>query len=360
MNWLDMTLEEVTILLADMGQQSYRAQQVYSQLHKGAGFDEMLNLPKVLREQLAERPLGGASVLKKITSRRGDTSKYLFLLQDGNIIEGVLMRHNYGNTLCISTQVGCRMGCSFCASTLEGLVRNLEPGEMLGQVLTIEREEGQRGAKSRAVTNIVLMGSGEPLDNYENVIRFLRLVTGKEGLNVSPRNISLSTCGLIEGIRALAQESLPVTLSISLHAPFDDMRRQLMPIAKKYSLASVMEAAGYYVQKTGRRVIFEYALVRDLNDTPQCAKQLQTLLRGLQCHVNLIPLNDVEEHALRGSGRAGDFLEELTALGVSASVRREMGQDIAGACGQLRQHHIQAMRPLGQEAACGAPMEEQD
>lgn len=346
MNWLDMTPEELKEALKELGQPAFRAKQVFGWLHKGAGFEEMSNLPKELRRQMAEsRPLGGAKILEKRISKLDGTAKYLFLLEDGNIIEGVLMRYKYGNTLCVSTQVGCRMGCTFCASTLGGLVRNLRPGEILGQILAVEgefRRSGEEMPHGRAVTNVVMMGSGEPLDNYDNVLRFLQLVNHPEGLCISHRNISLSTCGLIDRIRALADTGLNVTLSISLHAPNDLMRRELMPIARKYTVGQIVEAARYYVEKTGRRVVFEYTLVRGVNDGDQHAEELSRLLRGLQCHVNLIPLNEVKERGMEGTmlPRAREFCKKLEQLGLSATIRREMGDDIEGACGQLRRSYL--------------------
>ncbi len=345
MNWLDMDLEELGGALRELGEPAFRARQVFSWLHKGVGFSEMSNLPKALREKLEEeRPLGGVSILEKRVSKLDGTAKYLFLLEDGNIVEGVLMRYKYGNTLCISTQVGCRMGCTFCASTLGGLVRNLRPGEMLGEILAVEREQTLLGLKTgeRAVTNVVLMGSGEPLDNYDNVVKFLRLVNMPEGIGISHRNISLSTCGLVPRILELAGSGLNVTLSISLHAPNDAMRQELMPIARRYSIGELMAAAREYVRLTGRRVVFEYTLVRGKNDGEAQARELAALLRGLQCHVNLIPLNVVKERGMEGTTLANArlFQAMLEKLGVSATIRREMGDDIEGACGQLRRSYL--------------------
>lgn len=350
MNWMDMDLPALKEAMKELGEPAFRASQIFSWLQKGRDFSEMSNLSAALREKLAKaRPLGGVKILEKLVSRHDGTAKYLFLLEDGNIVEGVLMRHKHGNTICVSTQVGCRMGCKFCASTLNGLVRNLRPGEMLSAVATVNREQmEQEGLKEgRAITNIVLMGSGEPLDNYDNVLAFLRLVNAKDGLNISYRNISLSTCGLVPKMRELAQSGVPVTLSVSLHAPEDEMRKKLMPIANRYSIAEVVDAAKYYVEVTGRRVVFEYALIRGTNDTPECAQKLAALLKGFQCHVNLIPLNEVKERGMQGTAKddARRFMELLTELGLSATIRREMGADIEGACGQLRRRYLADRAP---------------
>ena len=355
-NWMDMDSTELAAALKELGEPAFRAKQVYSWLVKGVDFDEMANIPKALREKLrAARPLGGVKVLERLVSKIDGTVKYLFLLEDRNIVEGVLMRYHYGNTLCISTQVGCRMGCTFCASTLNGLVRNLTPGEMLSCVAVVNREQLQQQRKGdtdeRGVTNIVLMGSGEPLDNYDNVIEFLRLVNLKDGLNISHRNISLSTCGLVDKIYDLVETGLNVTLCISLHAPNDEMRRSIMPIAKKYSIDQIIEAVRAYVEKTGRRAIFEYSLIEGVNDTMACAKELCARLRGLLCHVNLIPLNSVKERNLNGTSaqNARRFMEALNSMNTSATIRRELGSDIDGACGQLRRRYLEEHK---QEEEC--------
>lgn len=350
MNWLDMDMAELTAALRELGLPAFRAQQVFSWLHKGVAFEEMANLPKDLRARLAaEKPIGGATILETHRSAIDDTAKYLFQLGDGELVEGVLMRYKHGHTLCISSQVGCRMGCCFCASTLEGLIRNLSPGEMLGQVIAVERalkNEARASGKTfegRAVHNIVMMGSGEPLDNYDNTIKFLRLVNAPDGLNVSLRNISVSTCGLPDRMHDLARDAAGVNLSISLHAPNDELRRAIMPVAHKYAIAAIMDAARDFVRLTARRVIFEYALIETQNDAPEHIDQLAALLRGLQCHVNVIPLNIVAERDLRGPTRerAHHFAAALEERGISATVRREMGTDIEGACGQLRRRHIE-------------------
>ena len=276
-----------------------------------------------------------------LTGKDG-TEKYLYRLNDGNIVEGVFMPHNYGNTICISTQVGCRMGCAFCASTLNGLVRNLTKGEMLGEVLAVNALKGG-SLKKRAITNVVLMGSGEPLDNYENVTEFLRLLSEKNGLNVSLRNVSLSTCGLVEGIRRLADDDLPVTLTVSLHSPYDEKRDVLMPVNRKYPIAEVVKAAKYYFEKTGRRIIFEYTLIKGENSSPADAEKLAAVTRGLNCHVNLIMLNPVKERNLKRVDKdtLKAFTDTLNRLGVSNTLRRSMGNDIEGACGQLRNKYLE-------------------
>lgn len=338
---LTLFLPEIQALFAQENLPKFRAAQVYGWLMKGAGFDEMKNLPAALRAQLAENwDAGTVRILEVFESRKDETKKFLFALSDGNIVEGVLMRYHYGSTLCISSQVGCKMGCAFCASTLDGCVRNLTCGEMLHMVLLVNRRYEQQDR--RGVTNIVIMGSGEPLDNYDQVIRFLRLVSAPEGIAVSPRNISLSTCGLVPEIYRLMQEDLPVTLAISLHAPNDDIRSQIMPISRRFSMQELMGACVEYTRRTKRRIVFEYALIDRLNNSQQHARQLAALLRGMMCHVNLIPLNRVEERRLMPSAKeqTDAFLKMLTALGISATVRREMGSDIQGACGQLRRRYL--------------------
>ena len=338
---LGYTLEELTAYLQTLGEKPFRAKQLYGWLHKGAEFDEMRNLPAVLRERLKQSDTAiGVSIIKTLVSQKDGTEKYLFSLRDGNVVEGVLMRYNYGNTLCISSQVGCRMGCSFCASTLEGRVRDMTAGEMLGEVVAVNRLHAQ--GDKRGVTNIVMMGSGEPLDNYDNVVRFLRLVSAPEGINISLRNVSVSTCGLADRMDDLAKENLPITLSISLHAPTDEARRRIMPIANKYSIERLMKACRDYVDKVGRRIVFEYALIEGVNTSLEDADRLAALTRGLLCHVNLIPLNDVPERDLRAPGQKGidAFQKRLESLHVSVTRRREMGADIEGACGQLRRKHL--------------------
>ena len=327
--------DELKAALAQMGEKPFRAGQLFSWLHKGARFDEMTNLPLSLREKLkavgVDQPV---EIREKRVFQLDGTRKFLYALRDGNCVEGVLMRYHYGCTLCLSTQVGCRMGCRFCASTLDGCVRNLTAAEMLGQVQCANRTL----SGEERVHNIVLMGSGEPLDNYEQVVRFLRLVSHPEGLNIGLRHISLSTCGLVDQMKRFAQEGLPVTLSLSLHAPNDTIRRQLMPIANRYTIDETLDACRNYIEKTGRRVVFEYALVDGVNASPACAEELSSRLRGMQCHVNLIPLNTVKERNLFGvtEAQVRAFLETLEKRHISATRRREMGDDIEGACGQLR------------------------
>lgn len=338
---LGYTLEELTAYLQTLGEKPFRAKQLYGWLHKGADFDEMRNLPAALREKLKQSDTAiGVSIIKTLVSQKDGTEKYLFSLRDGNVVEGVLMRYNYGNTLCISSQVGCRMGCKFCASTLEGRVRDMTAGEMLGEVVAVNRLHAQ--GDKRGVTNIVMMGSGEPLDNYDNVVRFLRLVSAPEGINISLRNVSVSTCGLADRMDDLARENLPITLSISLHAPTDEARRRIMPIANQYSIERLMKACRDYVDRVGRRIVFEYALIEGVNTSLEDADRLAALTRGLLCHVNLIPLNDVPERDLRAPGQKGidAFQKRLESLHVSVTRRREMGADIEGACGQLRRKHL--------------------
>ena len=330
--------EELAAELAEYKLPAFRLKQLFTWLHRGATFEEMTNLPKALREQLAERYIDQpVAILEKRVSQLDGTVKMLYALPDGNCIEGVLMHYHHGYTLCVSTQVGCRMGCVFCASTLNGCVRNLSPAELLGQVHCANTliSDGHVG-------NIVLMGSGEPLDNYDNVCRFLRLGSHPDGLNISLRNVSLSTCGLVPQMKRFAEEGLPVTLSLSLHAPNDAIRRRLMPVANAYKMEDVLEACRYYIEKTGRRVIFEYAL-NEINSKPEHAAELASRLRGMQCHVNVIPLNAVEEKALRGADEAAisRFMQELEKRHISVTRRREMGDDIEGACGQLRRHYLE-------------------
>ena len=337
---LSMTPEELGVYLKDMGQPAFRAKQVFAWLHQGVPFERMSNLPKALRETLAANCLDNpVQVLETITSKLDGTIKLLYRLHDGHVIEGVLMRYKYGNTLCVSTQVGCRMGCAFCASTLDGCARSLSAGEILGQIVCANGVLEPQGQK---VGNVVLMGSGEPMDNYDNVVRFLRILRMEGGLCIGMRSVSLSTCGLVPNMRRFAQEDLPVTLSLSLHAPNDEIRKRLMPVANAYTMDETLDACRYYIEKTGRRVIFEYALVHGVNAAPEHAAQLAGRLRGMQCHVNLIPLNSVPERGLTGvSEREVDaFRRVLEQKNISVTRRREMGDDIEGACGQLRRRYL--------------------
>ncbi len=331
------TLGEMEHLFKDLGQPAFRAKQVYSWLHKGVGsYGEMTNLPKALRETLEQHyPITPPKPVRKQESQKDGTIKYLWELSDGNCVETVLMRYHYGNTVCISTEVGCRMGCAFCASTLGGLVRRLEPFEMLGQVLFTQVDSGL------PVSHIVLMGIGEPLDNFDNVMRFLELVNSPEGMNISMRHISLSTCGLVPGIDKLAERKLQLTLSVSLHAPTDEVRNTIMPVNKAYDTEALLQACRRYYDKTGRRISFEYAMINGVNDTEEAAKTLLKRLKGLPAHINLIPLNHVEESPLKPSTRQAvmRFQQILEQGGVPATVRRTLGSDIDASCGQLRRKY---------------------
>ncbi len=334
-----MTLAELTEELSAMGEPKFRAKQVYTWVHRGAkSFDEMSNLSKDLRSRLAlSYELYVPTAARKLESRKDGTIKYLWRLKDGNCVESVLMRYHHGNTVCISSEVGCPMGCAFCASTLGGLVRRLTPSEMLDQVLFTQIDSGL------PISNIVLMGIGEPLDNFDTVCRFLELVNSPEGMNIGMRHISLSTCGIVDKIDLLAQKNLQLTLSVSLHAPTDEVRSSIMPINKKYPVDVLLDACRRYFEKTGRRISFEYAMIRGVNDTPQIAQILIKKLRGIAAHVNLIPLNDVEESPLKPSYpevvRA--FQQTLEQHGIPATVRRTLGSDINASCGQLRRKYEQ-------------------
>ena len=336
-----LTEAELTAWAKDAGLPAFRGKQIFQWIHRGADFDQMTNLPADLRARLKETAVAQPVEirLEKVSALDG-TVKFLFGLKDGNCVEGVLMRYHYGYSLCVSTQVGCRMGCRFCASTLEGCVRNLTAGEMLGEVLAANSwlRDRAEGKEPERVSHVVLMGSGEPLDNYDQVMKFLRLLREENGVRLSLRNVSLSTCGLVPEMRRLAEENLPVTLCVSLHAPNDGIRRRTMPIANRYSIDEILDACRYYIEKTGRRVIFEYALTEGVNSGEADARELASRLRGMQCHVNLIPLNEVRERNLKGvtEQTVNRFLRTLEAEHISATRRREMGDDIDGACGQLR------------------------
>jgi len=332
-----MTLPELSAVLKELGQPGFRAKQLYTWLHRGArSYDEMSNLPQSLRQQLAQQyPICAPDVVRKQESQKDGTIKYLWRLSDGNCVETVLMRYHYGNTVCISTEVGCRMGCAFCASTLGGLVRRLEPYEMLDQVLFTQVDSGL------PVSHIVLMGIGEPLDNYDNVMRFLELVNSPEGMNISMRHISLSTCGLVPKIRELAKKKLQITLSVSLHAPSDGVRDTIMPVNKAYPTEDLLQACREYYAETGRRISFEYAMIHGVNDTEADARLLVKRLKGLPAHMNLIPLNHVEESPLKPSTRSAvaKFQQILEENGIPATVRRTLGSDIDASCGQLRRKY---------------------
>ncbi|ADL51620.1 23S rRNA (adenine(2503)-C(2))-methyltransferase RlmN [Clostridium cellulovorans] len=338
-NILDYSLKELKQWMEANGENAFRAKQVFDWIYKAvASFDEMKNLPKNTKEKLKEYFfIGIPEITHKYDSINKDTAKYLLKLSDGNVIEAVYMKYNYGNSVCLSTQIGCRMGCSFCASTIGGRIRDLTSGDILGEILAMEFNEKER------VSNIVLMGSGEPFDNYENVTKFLELVNSKDGLNIGARHITLSTCGLVPGIIRFADLKSQVTLAISLHAPNDELRKTMMPIANKYSIKEILEACNYYIEKTNRRITFEYSLVKDVNDTEDHARELSALLKGILCHVNLIPVNVVKES---GFSRPSDkavmkFKKILDSNGIEATIRKEMGADINAACGQLRRNYLE-------------------
>ncbi len=332
----DLNFEELSALVSRHGEKSFRAKQLFEGLMQGKAISKIpvsAALKTALLEEYEDEPV---KILETYVSKDG-TKKFLFLLADGNIVEGVLMSYEYGNTQCVSTQVGCRMGCKFCASTLNGRIRDLTAGEILGQILAVNRAEGGT-LKERKVTNVVLMGSGEPFDNYDNVVKFLRLVTAEGGIRISARNISLSTCGLVPEMRKFALENIPLNLTVSLHAVTDTERRRTMPIANRYTIAEILDACGFYFEQTGRRYIFEYSLIAGENADEAHALALAALLKGRPCHVNLIRLNEVKERDLRGTSDkdAYRFLGVLEKQGISATLRRSMGSDIGGACGQLR------------------------
>lgn len=336
-NLRSMTQPEIGAVLKEMGQPAFRAKQVYAWLHKGVrSYDEMTNLPKNLRDDLAQRyPIYAPKVVRRQESQRDGTIKFLWELSDGNCVETVLMRYNYGNTVCISTEVGCRMGCAFCASTLGGLVRKLEPFEMLDQVLFTQLESGL------PVSRIVLMGIGEPLDNMDNVLRFLELVNSEDGMNISMRHISLSTCGLVPKIDELATHQLQISLAISLHGPNNEIRDRIMPVNKAYPIEVLLDACRRYYAATSRRIHFEYAMIDGVNDSEENAKELLHRLKGLPAHFNLIPLNYVEESPLKPSSKAAvaRFQKILEDGGITATVRRTLGGDIDASCGQLRRKY---------------------
>jgi len=341
-----MTRDELTAWMKEQGYPAFRGKQVFQWIHRGEDFDGMTNLSLEMREKLkAQAVAQPAEIRLHRESALDGTVKFLYAMKDGNCVEGVLMRYKYGVSLCISTQVGCRMGCRFCASTLEGKVRDLTAGEMLGEILAANCFLEKSGESAR-VSHVVLMGSGEPLDNYDQVIRFLRLLREEDGIRISLRNVSLSTCGIVPKMYDLAEEGLPVTLCVSLHAPNDEIRRQTMPVANKWSISEILEACRNYIRKTGRRVIFEYALVDGQNAGEAEARELADKLRGMQCHVNLIPLNEVKERNLKGVSEetVSGFLRVLEEKHISATRRREMGDDIDGACGQLRRKTLERAR----------------
>ena len=335
-----MNLETLTGFLTDMGEKKFRAKQIYEWLHmrQVESFDEMTNLSKRLREQLDDKCRIISLKKEQVQISKIDgTRKYLFLLEDGNVIESVLMKYKHGNSVCISSQVGCRMGCRFCASTLDGLERGLTPSEMLDQIYQIGKDIGER------ISNVVVMGTGEPLDNYDNLLKFIELLTDENGLHISQRNLTVSTCGIVPRIRELAEKKLSITLALSLHASSQKKRLELMPVANKYEIHEVIDACRYYFTKTGRRVTFEYSLVGGVNDSEQDAKELTQLIHGMNCHVNLIPVNPIKErNYVQSNAKVMEaFKEKLERSGITVTVRREMGRDIDGACGQLRRKYRQ-------------------
>lgn len=335
-NLKNMTLEETQNFMLTIGEKKFRAKQVYDWIYKGVeSFDNMKNISKDLKSKLNEKAyIDNVHIEEVLVSQIDGTRKYLFSLKDENIIESVLMRYSHGNSVCVSSQVGCKMGCTFCASTIDGVVRNLSAGEILDQILQIQRDIGER------VSNVVIMGSGEPFDNYDEVIKFFKLANSKDGLNLSLRNIVVSTCGIVPKIKELAKESMPVTLAISLHATNDEDRSKIMPINRKYSIKEVLDSCKYYIEKTKRRVTFEYALIEGVNDTDKHARELIKLLRGIMCHVNLIPLNKVVERDFEASKNAKRFCDTLKKAHIEATIRRELGSDINAACGQLRRKYL--------------------
>ena len=338
-----LTLPELTEEIIGMGEKGFRAGQMYQWMHQklARGFAEMTNLSQAFRRQCEEHfSYTALNVVQVQESKLDGTRKYLFALEDGNVVESVWMKYRHGNSVCISSQVGCRMGCRFCASTLDGLERNLLPSEMLDQIYSIQRLTGER------VSNVVVMGTGEPLDNYDNLLTFLEILTGENGLNISQRNVTVSTCGLVPKMRELAERQLQITLALSLHATTDEKRRKLMPIANRYSIEELMEACRYYFEKTGRRITFEYSLVGGVNDTDRDAEELIALAKPLCCHVNLIQVNPIKERDFVQSEavRIQAFRNKLEKSKINVTIRREMGRDIDGACGQLRRKHTESLQ----------------
>lgn len=334
-----MTKKELADWMKDKGQPAFRSGQVYDWIHKklAADFSEMTNLSAKMREELAEEAtLRTLTPVTWLTSSDGSTVKYLFRLEDGHVIESVWMKYRHGNSVCISSQVGCRMGCKFCASTLGGRTRDLTASEMLDQIYRIQQISGER------VSNVVVMGTGEPLDNYDQLVRFITLLTDENGLNISQRNITVSTCGLVERIYDLAEEQLQITLAISLHASTDEERKKIMPVANKYQISELLEACDTYFEKTGRRISFEYSLIAGENDDLESARRLGKLLSGRNCHVNLIPVNPIKERDYRQSSMEHivKFKNVLEKYRIACTIRREMGSDINAACGQLRKDYM--------------------
>lgn len=345
------TKKELEEEMLALGDKPFRAGQIYQWLHVklAESFEEMTNLSKSLREKLQENyEVMSLKPVQVQVSKLDGTSKYLFELYDGNVIESVLMKYHHGNSVCISSQVGCRMGCRFCASTLDGLERCLTPSEMLDQVYQIQKLSGER------VSNVVVMGTGEPMDNYDNLVKFIRMLSNENGLNISQRNITVSTCGLVPNMRRLAEEGLQITLALSLHAPNDELRRTLMPVANSYSIEEVLAACQYFFEKTGRRITFEYSLVRGVNDSEESAEVLAGRIKHMNCHVNLIPVNPIKERDFRESQKKEilNFKNKLEKYGINVTIRREMGRDIDGACGQLRKSYREKQKEKERES-CG-------
>ena len=345
------TKRELEAELLAMGDKAFRAGQIYGWLHQKQveSFDKMTNLSKELREKLSE--IYYIDSLKQVQvqeSKLDGTKKYLFGLHDGHMIESVLMKYHHGNSVCISSQVGCRMGCRFCASTIDGLERNLTPAQLLDQIYQIQKLTGER------VSHIVVMGSGEPMDNYENLVKFIHMVSDKDGLHISQRNITVSTCGLVPQIKRLAEEGLQITLALSLHAPNDEIRKTLMPIANTYSMEEILNVCQYYFNRTGRRITFEYSLIRGENDSEEAAEELAGRILHRNCHVNLIPVNPIKERNFKESQNKEilNFKNKLEKYGINVTIRREMGRDIDGACGQLRRRYREKQREMEGEA-CG-------
>ncbi|KGN02940.1 ribosomal RNA large subunit methyltransferase N [Clostridium novyi A str. 4570] len=338
-NILDFTLDELKDWMDKNGESKFRAKQIFQWIYKKAvfNFDDMSNISKSTKEKLKENfYIQIPNVVKKYVSNIDGTEKFLFEYEDGNIIESVVMKYKHGNSICVSTQIGCRMGCKFCASTVDGVVRNLTSGEIIAQVLKAQKEIGDR------ISNVVLMGSGEPLDNYDNVLKFLKLINDEDALNIGQRHITLSTCGIVPKIKELADEKMQITLAISLHAPNNEIRKSMMPIANKYTLEELLDACRYYYRTTNRRITFEYALVKGVNDSRENAEELIKISKGMLCHINLIPVNEIKENNYERSKSKDieEFKETLIKHGIETTIRREMGSDINGACGQLRRNYI--------------------
>lgn len=340
-----MNMSQLTEYIILLGEKKFRAKQIYEWIHVKHidSFDEMTNISKKFIQTLKENARLITLQKEEVQISKIDgTRKYLFALEDGNVIESVLMKYKHGNSVCISSQVGCRMGCRFCASTLDGLVRGLEPAEMIDQIYQIGKDIGER------ISNVVVMGTGEPLDNYDNLLRFIELLTDENGINISQRNLTVSTCGLVPRMKQLADKNLSITLALSLHASNQNKRKELMPVANSYDIHEVVDACKYYFSKTGRRVTFEYSLVGGVNDTSEDAAELSALVKGMNCHINLIPVNPIKERSYvqSNAGVIEAFKKRLEKNGINVTIRREMGRDIDGACGQLRKKHIDKERGI--------------